>query len=167
MNRGRKGQEQVTKAFKRCGMYNAHDGSEDSEIHVQGIENYDIGRSDDAESESDSSDEESASGSSIGDETNSSSDSESNMEEDSDVDDVGTESTDSASDESAGAPKKRKGQSVSRINQPNLRRNELPRGSTRKDKSDCKEVFVRASQVYLRFSAKNPHEPKQVSSPYR
>jgi len=37
------GQEQVTKAFKRCGMLNAIDGSEDSEIHVQGIDNYDIG----------------------------------------------------------------------------------------------------------------------------
>ena len=34
-----KGQGQVTKAFKPCGMYNALDGSEDNEIHVQGIEN--------------------------------------------------------------------------------------------------------------------------------
>lgn len=56
------GQEQVTKAFKRCGMLNAIDGSEDSEIHVQGIENYDIGESSDEESEEeDSSDEESES----------------------------------------------------------------------------------------------------------
>jgi len=43
------GQAQVTKAFKRCGMYNAIDGSEDSEIRVQGIANYEIGDSSDEE----------------------------------------------------------------------------------------------------------------------
>ena len=52
----------MTKAFKRCGMFNAIDGSEDNEIHVQDIENYDIGESSDEDeglpdSESDDSSE--------------------------------------------------------------------------------------------------------------
>ena len=56
------GQEQVTKAFKRCGMLNAVDGSEDHEIHVQGIDDYEIGESSDEEDEgSDSDSDESSS----------------------------------------------------------------------------------------------------------
>ena len=56
------GQEQVTKAFNRCGMLNAVDGSEDHEIHVQGIDDYEIGESSDEEDEgSDSDSDESSS----------------------------------------------------------------------------------------------------------
>ena len=42
---------QVTKEFKKYGMYNAIDGSEDSEIRVQGIETYETGASSDEESD--------------------------------------------------------------------------------------------------------------------
>ena len=46
-------------AFMRYCMLNAIDGSEDSEIHVQGVQNYDIGESRNEESgETSSSDEE-------------------------------------------------------------------------------------------------------------
>ena len=52
------GQEQVNKAFKRCGMLNAIDGSEDSEIRVQGVENYKIGESESEECETEESESE-------------------------------------------------------------------------------------------------------------
>lgn len=54
---------QISKAFTDCGMLNAIDGSEDHLIRVPGIENYEIGESEDEassdeESESDESEDE-------------------------------------------------------------------------------------------------------------
>ena len=46
------GQEKVTATFQRCGMLNTIDGSEDHLIRVPGIENYEIGESDDESEES-------------------------------------------------------------------------------------------------------------------
>ena len=47
------GQEQVTKAFQRCGMLNAIDGSEDDLIKVPGVPDYDINDSDYSDDDSD------------------------------------------------------------------------------------------------------------------
>lgn len=101
------GQEQVTKAFKRCGMLNAIDGSEDSEIHVQGVENYDIGESSDEESEEESSsDEESESESEQSDIESESEDEES----ESDGDEGNDSEKSDASEENAVEQKKKRNQ---------------------------------------------------------
>lgn len=90
------GQAQVEKAFKRCGMLNAIDGSEDSEIHVQGIEDYTIGESsDEEESESDGSDGESET-------EGSDSDSESGGNDDESKNEGESESSDDSGNDSEG-----------------------------------------------------------------
>ena len=91
------GQEKVTAAFQRCGMLNAIDGSEDHLIRVPGIENYDIGESDDEseDSESESSDSESDGFMS---DSESESDSDSNSDSDSDSDSGSASGSDSESD---------------------------------------------------------------------